>query len=244
MSRGNWYRWHTQNCCPLCRSSSIYLLYITKILGLCWNFCNWSLWQRYKRHRRRGIVKFNYCKNKKFFAIYYEIYHRMNPLCYLNVSHNVYKWFRVWLCTYPSLSLNTWGKNLLIPWPLGRQVINQDFIHWADGRLTARAREVSRPQDPSSDCPSRSVIWQAYRQQRCRDACQIAGRYDHNNTQSRLQHFTRFVDKTSYGLVNRAPGYWICDIGRFWFPWECNLKTCVTFHCGEIVFKTAIHYVC
>ena len=32
---------------------------------------------------------------------------------------------------------------------------------------------------------NRSEIWQAHRQQRCRDACQISERYNHYNTQSR-----------------------------------------------------------
>ena len=46
------------------------------------------------------------------------------------------------------------------------------LIHEADGRLTARSRQVSKPRDSSLDFSNRSEIWQAHRQQRCRDARQ------------------------------------------------------------------------
>ena len=44
-------------------------------------------------------------------------------------------------------------------------------IHYADGRLTARSREVSKPRDSGLNIFHRSEIWQAPRQHRCRDAC-------------------------------------------------------------------------
>ena len=53
------------------------------------------------------------------------------------------------------------------------------FIQLADGRLTARSREVSKARDSGLDFSNRSVIWQTPRQQRYRNACQISGRYDH-----------------------------------------------------------------
>ena len=49
-------------------------------------------------------------------------------------------------------------------------------------RLTARSREVSKPQDSGLDFSNRSKIWQAPQQQRCWDACHIS---DHYNIQSR-----------------------------------------------------------
>ena len=54
-------------------------------------------------------------------------------------------------------------------------------IHKADGRLTARTREVSKPQESASNFFNRFDIWQTPRQQRCRDACRIAKRCDHYN---------------------------------------------------------------
>ena len=52
------------------------------------------------------------------------------------------------------------------------------------GRFITRSREVSKPRDWGLDFFKRSEIWQAPRQQRCRDACQISERYDHYNIQS------------------------------------------------------------
>ena len=48
------------------------------------------------------------------------------------------------------------------------------FIHKADGCLTTRCREVSKPRDSGLDFSNRSEIWQAPRQQRYRDVCQIS----------------------------------------------------------------------
>ena len=45
--------------------------------------------------------------------------------------------------------------------------------------------KASKPRDSSLDSPNRSEIWQAPRQQCCRDAFQISERYDHYNTKSR-----------------------------------------------------------
>ena len=41
-------------------------------------------------------------------------------------------------------------------------------IHWADGRLTTRSREASKPCDSSIDFFNYSEIWQASQKQRCR----------------------------------------------------------------------------
>ena len=57
--------------------------------------------------------------------------------------------------------------------------------HKAVGRLTARSREASRPRDSGLNFPNLFEIWQAPRQQRCRDACQISERHTHYNIQSR-----------------------------------------------------------
>ena len=51
--------------------------------------------------------------------------------------------------------------------------------------LPWRSREVSKSRDTGLDFFNCSEIWQAPRQQRCRDACQISVRNDHYNTQSR-----------------------------------------------------------
>ena len=59
------------------------------------------------------------------------------------------------------------------------------FIHLADGRLTARSREVTKPRDSGLDFSNRSAIRRAHRQQSCRYACQISEQYDHYNIQSR-----------------------------------------------------------
>ena len=62
------------------------------------------------------------------------------------------------------------------------------------GRLTARSREDSRPWDSDLDFSNCSEIWQAPRQQRCWDACQISEGYDnHNNHLLRLRYVTRYL---------------------------------------------------
>ena len=63
-------------------------------------------------------------------------------------------------------------------------ILSRAFIHWADARLT-ESRKVSKPRDSSLDFSNRFEIWQAPRQQRCRDACQILQRYDDYNIQYR-----------------------------------------------------------
>ena len=56
-------------------------------------------------------------------------------------------------------------------------------IHWAEGRLTARSRDASKPRDSGLDISNRSEIWLVYIGSS--DACQISERYNHHNTQSR-----------------------------------------------------------
>ena len=46
-------------------------------------------------------------------------------------------------------------------------------IYLADGRLTARYREVSKSRNSGLDFSNRSAIWQAPQQQHCREAYQI-----------------------------------------------------------------------
>ena len=65
-----------------------------------------------------------------------------------------------------------------------------------------RSREASKPRVSCLDFSKRSEIWQTHRQRHCRDACQIAERYDHHNTQSR--GFGTYA-KTFYRLVNTGP---------------------------------------
>ena len=57
-------------------------------------------------------------------------------------------------------------------------------IHLADGRLTVRTREVSKPRNSGLDFSNCSEIWVAPRQQRCQDACEISERCEYYNTQS------------------------------------------------------------
>ena len=78
-------------------------------------------------------------------------------------------------------------------WPVTRKMFPFDdvimqglyYIHWADGRLTARSSEVSKPWDSGLNFSNRSEIWQALWQHRCRDACRISERYDYYNIHSR-----------------------------------------------------------
>ena len=70
-------------------------------------------------------------------------------------------------------------------------------------RIIVRSREVLELRDSGLDISNRSEIWQAPRQQRCRDACQISERYDHYNIRSRdFWEFARSCGRTSYRLVN------------------------------------------
>ena len=59
-------------------------------------------------------------------------------------------------------------------------------MYIVDGRLTAKSRVVSKPQNSDLYTSSRPEIWQAPQQQRrCRDASQISERYNHHNIQLR-----------------------------------------------------------
>ena len=82
-------------------------------------------------------------------------------------------------------------------------------IYWADERLTARSREVSKPWDVGLDFSNRPEIWQVPRQHRCRITSQnfraIRSSWDPN---SRLRDFTRFGSKTPVRLVNRGLDKW------------------------------------
>ena len=71
-------------------------------------------------------------------------------------------------------------------------------IYYADGRLTAKSHEVSKPRNSGLDFSNCSKIWQASRQQRCRDTCQIWERHDNYNIQ-----FHGF--ETSRDLAVRRP---------------------------------------
>ena len=57
-------------------------------------------------------------------------------------------------------------------------------VCWYPGPFcfTSRFREVSKPQDPGLDFSNHSEIWQAPQQYCCRDACQISGWCNHDNT--------------------------------------------------------------
>ena len=67
-------------------------------------------------------------------------------------------------------------------------------IHYADGRLSARSREVSKSRDLGLNFSNRFEIWLAPRQHRCWDACQISERLiviTPNLTASRLREIWR-----------------------------------------------------
>ena len=57
-------------------------------------------------------------------------------------------------------------------------------IYRADGCLTAKSREVSKPRYSDLNFSSRCEIWQTLWQHCCQDACQISEWYNHYNTQS------------------------------------------------------------
>ena len=71
-------------------------------------------------------------------------------------------------------------------------------IHLAVWRLTIKSHGISRPQDMGSLSSDRSDIWQASRQHRYRDACQIPRRYDNFTNKSRgIRDLTRSGGKNS-----------------------------------------------
>ena len=83
-------------------------------------------------------------------------------------------------------------------------------IHKANGRLIAISREVSKLRDSGLDFSNRSEIWQAPRQQCCRDACQISERCDHYDTQSRDFETSRdlTVRRLPLSTIWFAPRHW------------------------------------
>ena len=77
------------------------------------------------------------------------------------------------------------------------------FIHRADGRLTVRSREVSKPQDWMLLWSYHSEMWQAARQPCCRGVCQISERLETSKPESRGFEISRDL------TVRRPPAYWI-----------------------------------
>ena len=95
------------------------------------------------------------------------------------------------------------------------------------------SREVSKPRDSGLDFSNRSQIWQAPRQQRCRDACQISERYDHYNIQSRGFETSRDLAVrrlTAYrGPDSVATQYWLQSRCGWWFIQRCLLSSTVYY---------------
>ena len=81
-----------------------------------------------------------------------------------------------------------------------------------------------------------SEVWQAPRQQRCRDARQISERYDHCNIQSRGFETSRNLTVRSIRLVNKGPGTSFTDLffSRVYFH---NIVYIITHPCPCPSFK-------
>ena len=65
--------------------------------------------------------------------------------------------------------------------------MSPDVASWYHQGLYSQSRDlegVSKERDLGLNFSNRSDIWQAPRQQRCRDACQISEQYNHYNIQS------------------------------------------------------------
>ena len=62
-------------------------------------------------------------------------------------------------------------------WIAGKSFTNLGLSHKADGRLTARSREVSKPRESGLNFSNGTEIWQAPRQQRCLDAIEDLSSY-------------------------------------------------------------------
>ena len=77
-------------------------------------------------------------------------------------------------------------------------------IHLADGSLTIRYREVSKPRDSGFDFPIALKFDSHLSSSACRAAsCQISERYDHYNIQSHGFEASRDL------VVRRLTAYWI-----------------------------------
>ena len=97
---------------------------------------------------------------------------------------------------------------------------------------------VSKPRDSVLNLCNRSEIWQAPRQYRYGDGCQIEDWYNNYHTHS--PGFARFGGKTSYRLVNRGPGvHAVSDpkslhFGNYTLPDE----SCCRCHCTMCAHKS------
>ena len=104
-------------------------------------------------------------------------------------------------------------------WPVGFAWVSiWTSFHWAVRRLTARSCEALKPRDLGLDFYNHSEIWQAARQQGCRDAFECPS--DIPSLQypiSRLRDFeTKFGGKTSYRLMNRGSEVNIASLPVKW----------------------------
>ena len=100
------------------------------------------------------------------------------------------------------------SRNLVCFWSTMTEVIRAS-IHYAGGRVTARYLEVSKQLDSGLDFSNCSEIWQAHRQQRCRDDCQMWELYHNHNIHSCCFHTSR--DLVVKCNVSPLVGFLVCD---------------------------------
>ena len=110
-----------------------------------------------------------------------DVLDTFSPCINMRLLSNAYSW---------RIMKDTWVKHAFFPFCMNILSVCTPLSFKSDGscfqygRLTARSREVLKPRDAGLDFSNSSAIWQASRQQRCRDASQIAERNDHYNIQS------------------------------------------------------------
>ena len=98
-------------------------------------------------------------------------------------------------------------------------------IHVADGHLTIRSREISKPWNSGLYVSDHAGSWQAHWQQRCRDACQIFEQHAHYDIQSRglVTYSKASVRLANWGIRRRWDYLWmaseVLQYAAQWFQW-------------------------
>ena len=104
-----------------------------------------------------------------------------------------------------------------------------------------RSHEVSKPRDSTLDFFIRSEIWQAPRQQRCRDSCKISERCAHHNIQSRGFETPREAMRLTAKWIEAlllCCDLFCCDL--FCCDLFCCELFCCDLFCGDYIISLLV----
>ena len=122
-------------------------------------------------------------------------------------------------------------------------------VHWGVWRLLLRSLQVSKAWACMVKFSHRFDIWQASRQQRCRDTCQISKRL------GKSKHPPRSFEISRDLTIRRPPAYWVLmrrsggtgwpwyQLRRHWLLWKMLSKLASVGHSAAIIWRKIFEFV-